>query len=560
MTGDMLRARYRRILNFFAGELLLIIWWDLILPRIGFRALSHRTRPERLRRLAARFRKLAVTMGGVMIKVGQWLSARLDVLPPEITDELTGLQDEVAAEEFSAIRAMIEAEFGQPLEVVFSYVSPEPVAAASIGQVHSARLRPEYEADLEEKYHKPVVIKVQRPNIEQIIATDLHALDVVGGWLQIYRPIRRHADVPALLREFSQSLFEECDYLHEGKNAETFAENFKDVPDVVVPAVYWAYTTRRVLTLEDVAAIKITDYEAIKLAGVDRPQIAARLFDIYLKQVLEDHFFHADPHPGNLFILPLPPQEEGVPNGFKIVFVDFGMAGKITDNVVNGLRELIIAVAQKDPVRVIKAYQVMGVLLPGADIELLTKANQKAFEAFWGKTTPELMEMRQTEAVQFIIEFRGLLFNNPFQLPENMILLGRCLSILNGLCTGIDPDFNVWRSAIPWAEKLIAAELRGQWRVWLGEAVDTLRSVSSLPRRAETLINRMEQGQLEMRSPELNRQFQRVEHAVGQLAAGVFFAAFLLAGVQVYLAGEVLPAAGLGAAALIALAVAVLRK
>jgi predicted unusual protein kinase regulating ubiquinone biosynthesis (AarF/ABC1/UbiB family) len=554
----MLKARYRRILWFFSGVLLHLLWWDIFLPRIGFRSRSQTTRPERLRRIAARYRRLAIELGGVMIKVGQWLSARLDVLPPEITDELSGLQDEVQAEDFEAVRQVIEAEFDQPLEARFEFLDPRPVAAASIGQVHCARLRSEADEIAGEQIQPAVVVKVQRPNIERLVATDLAALRTVSRWVMLYRPIRRHADVPALLREFSQSLSEEIDYLHEGKNAEIFAQNFAGVEDVRVPQVYWAHTTRRVLTLEDVGAIKIIDYAAIDAAGVDRKQVAQRLFDTYLKQIFEHHFFHADPHPGNLFVLPQP-GEAGGPTAFKIVFVDFGMAGRITQNVVDGLRELVIAVAQRDAARVVKAYQIMRVLLPDADVELLTRANQRAFERFWGKSTTELLEMGQAEALEFLSEFRSLLFENPFQLPDNMILLGRCLSILNGICTGLDPDFNVWQSVIPWADRLIAEEARGQWKVWLGETVDTLRSVVSLPRRAESLIERLEQGRLEMRSPELSRRFQRVERAVGRLGFAVIFAAFLLSGVQLYLDGSLLPAAGLALAAAITLLLALFR-
>ncbi len=555
----MLKARYRRILWFFSRMLLHLLWWDILLPRFGFRVRSHKTRPERLRRIASRYRQMAIQLGGVMIKVGQWLSARLDVLPPEITNELSGLQDEVQSEDFDGIRQVIESEFDEPLEVRFESLDPQPIAAASIGQVHCARLRLDAEGLSAGQIEPAVVVKVQRPNIEHLVATDLAALQVVSRWIMLYRPIRRHADVPALLREFSQTLSEEIDYLHEGKNAEIFGENFANVEDVRVPAVYWHYTTRRVLTLEDVMAIKITDYTAIDAAGVDRVQVARRLFDIYLKQIFEDRFFHADPHPGNLFILPQPRVEGGASTPFKVVFVDFGMAGRITDNVVDGLRELVIAVAQRDAARVVKAYQIMRVLLPDADIELLTRANQRAFERFWGKSTTELLDIGQAEAMEFLSEFRSLLFENPFQLPENMILLGRCLSILNGICTGLDPDFNVWHSVLPWADKLIAEEAGVQWKVWLGETVDTLRSVASLPRRAETLFERIEQGRLEMRSPEMNRSFQRLERSVGRLGLAVIFTAFLLAGVQLYLAGSPLIAAGLALAALITLLLALMR-
>ena len=546
----MLRQRYRKILVFFASVLLGLLWWEIFLPRIGLKRLVHQTRNRRLRQTAVRFHNLAVNMGGVLIKVGQWLSARLDVLPAVITEELSGLQDEVQPERFEDIRQVVESEFGAPLENLFEEFVAEPIAAASIGQVHTARLRKSVAGD-ETVGSRPVVVKVQRPNIEKVVETDLAALRVVSRWVEWYKPIRKRVDVPALVREFSSTLYAEIDYLNEGKNAQTFKENFLGVPDVVVPEVHWSHTTRRVLTLEDVRAIKITDYATIDAAGVDRTEVAQRLFDIYLKQVFEDHWFHADPHPGNLFVAPREVDETGCTQ-FSLVFVDFGMAGKITPNGVSGLRELVIAVVERDGGRVIKAYQLMGVLLPGADTELLRQANERAFERFWGKTAPELMKLRQTEAVEFLEEFRGLLYNNPFQLPENMILLGRALSILNGMCTGLDANFNLWQSVVPWAEKLVKADGGSQWKTWTNEAVDILRSVASLPRRTEAVLSRLEQGRLEVRSSDLSRQVQRVTRSVNRLTAGLFFAALLFGGVQLYLAGEIALAVGLGGGALIA--------
>lgn len=554
----MLRQRYRKILFFFAGVLLELLWWEVFLPRIGLIRLVRRSRDRRLRQTAVRFHDLAVSMGGVLIKVGQWLSARLDVLPQVITDELTGLQDEVQPERFEDIRRVVESEFGATLEDLFDEFVPESIAAASIGQVHAARLRKPAAADGSVE-SLPVVVKVQRPNIERVVETDLAALRVVSRWVELYKPIRKRVDVQALVREFSSTLYEEIDYLHEGKNAQTFKENFLGVQDVIVPEVYWSHTTRRVLTLEDVRAIKITDYDAIDAAGIDRTEVAQRLFDVYLKQVFEDRWFHADPHPGNLFIAPRAVDEAGR-TGFSLVFVDFGMAGKISPNLVDGLRELIIAVVERDGARVIKAYQLMGVLLPGADTELLRLANERAFERFWGKTAPELMELRQSEAVEFLEEFRELLYNNPFQLPENMILLGRALSILNGMCTGLDPNFNVWQSIMPWADKLMKAEGGSQWKTWAGEAVDILRTVVSLPRRTEAVLTRLEQGRLEVRSSDLSRQVHRATRSINRLTAGVFFAALLFGGVQLYLSGNITLAVGLGVGALIAFVVALFAR
>ena len=195
-----------------------------------------------------------------------------------------------------------------------------------------------------------VVVKVLRPNIEQIIKTDLAALRTVGAWLHRYRPIRKRANVPALLSEFNRVLHEEIDYLSEGRNAEKFAINFKDYPGVLVPKVYWSHTTRRVLTLENVLAIKITDYEGISATGLDRKRVTSRLLDTYLKQIFEDGFFHADPHPGNLFVQPINEQSEleSKACGWQLTFVDFGMAGQVPNNLRLGLRELLIGVGTQD--------------------------------------------------------------------------------------------------------------------------------------------------------------------------------------------------------------------
>jgi predicted unusual protein kinase regulating ubiquinone biosynthesis (AarF/ABC1/UbiB family) len=239
-----------------------------------------------------------------MIKVGQFLSTRVDVLPQEITGELAGLQDEVPPDDFADIRRVAEAEFGLPLEEKYCDFSQTPLAAASLGQVHKAKVSSipnQPEPAFTEEGSQDVVVKIQRPGIEAIIDTDLAALRTVGSWLHRYPPIRRRADIPALLNEFTRILYEEVDYEAEGRNAETFAVNFQGEDGVRVPGVVWSHSTRRVLTLQNVWGIKITDYEAISAAGIDRREVASRLLDTYLKQIFEDGFFHAD-HTRNLFV------------------------------------------------------------------------------------------------------------------------------------------------------------------------------------------------------------------------------------------------------------------
>jgi predicted unusual protein kinase regulating ubiquinone biosynthesis (AarF/ABC1/UbiB family) len=278
----VIRSRYRTVRRFFTRVLMSTLWWDVVLPKVALGRLSRRTRARRMQRTAASFRALAVRMGGVLIKVGQFLSARLDVLPREITAELAGLQDEVGAESFDDVRAVVEAEFGAPLEQKFAVFEPDPIASASIGQAHRAQLCVKTP---EGAPCPPVVVKVQRPRIQEIIDADLAAIRVAARWLTRSRTVRRHVNVPALVEEFARSLSEETDHLKEGANAERFAKNFAGQADVRAPAVVWSHTTRRVLTLEDVGAVKIMDLEALDAAGVSRRAVAERLMSTYLKQV-----------------------------------------------------------------------------------------------------------------------------------------------------------------------------------------------------------------------------------------------------------------------------------
>ena len=529
----MLKHRYRRILWFFALLILRLIWWDVILPSIGLARTSRRTRPERLRQAARSFRTLAVSMGGVLIKVGQFLSSRLDVLPSDVTDELAGLQDEVPAEPFENVRAVVESEFSAPLAEKFSEFDPAPLASASIGQVHRARLRTAPGLP-EDQVPPPVVVKVQRPNIQAIVETDLSALRVVGGWIMRYPPIRKRANVPALLDEFTRSLHEEIDYLVEGKNAETFAANFAGDPEVRVPRVFWDHTTRRVLTLEDVWAIKIADRASIERVGISPSEVADRLFRTYLKQIFEDHFFHADPHPGNLFVFPTGQAGEDGRAAWKLVFVDFGMTGRITPQLQAGLREAVIAVGTRDARRMVRAFQTLGVLLPGADVGQLEKAAAQAFDRFWGKTAPEMMRMHGEEARQFAREFSDLLYEMPFQVPENLILLGRCVGILSGMCTGLDPEFNVWTRLAPYARELVEDEAGGSWQLWLGEIGNYVRMLVGLPVKVDALLDILQQGRIEARVPEMTSLILRLERTVRRMIGAILAAALLLAAIQVF--------------------------
>ena len=537
----MIRKRYRRIVLFFGRILLSFAIWDLILPRIGFRSWSKRTRPARFRKSAKAFRSLAIQMGGVLIKVGQFLSTRVDVLPGEVTEELAGLQDEVPAEDYDKIRRVAEGEFGVSLSEKYLNFDEEPLAAASLGQVHRAQIA-ERNAPGRSFKKVDVVVKVQRPNIEEIIRTDLAALNTVGRWLNKYQPIRRRADVPALIKEFSRILYEEIDYLAEGRNAETFRANFQDDLQVRVPRVFWTHTTKRVLTLENVWDIKITDYEEISKAGIDRKKVASKLLDTYLKQIFQDGFFHADPHPGNLFVRP-PSSQNGRPGGgtdWQLTFVDFGMVGRVPPGIKDGLKELLIGVGTKDAARVVKAYQMLDILLPNADLKLIEKAEEKVFDRFWGMSMSEMQDLSTEELREFAAEFRELLYTMPFQIPQDFIYLFRTVGILSGMCTGLDSQFNVWDHLAPFAQKLIAEEAVKGYEYWFEEIKILTASLLSLPTRMETLFTKIERGEIVVDSPKISNQIAGIEGSIQRVVIGIVFAALLSSGVQFYLANRLL--------------------
>lgn len=531
MTTWQLRARYWRIVWFFARVTLGFIAWEIVFPRIGLRGWTRRTRSERSRRIAVRFRALAISMGGLMIKVGQFLSARLDVLPPEITDELADLQDEVPPADFQAIRELAESELGQSLSAYYDWFEETPVAAASLGQAHRARLR---EADAAELGFANVIVKVQRPHIGKVVDVDLAAIRRVGGWLQRYKPVAKRADVGALVQEFATTTLAEIDYLAEASNAETFALNFAGNPQVHVPEVAWELTTRRVLTLEDVTAIKLGDYDAITAAGIDRSEVAQVLLGTYMQQIFEDGFVHADPHPGNLFVTPMSGEGEDGGHAWRLTFIDFGMVAHVPENPRAGLREAVIAIGTQDGARLVRSFKTLDVLLPTADLQLIERASMQVFDRFGGMSMSELRELDHAEMMNFGLQFRELMLNMPFQLPEDLLLLGRSVAILSGMCTGLDPEFNAWGSIAPYASKLISDEGGTTWDTVVAEGTKIAQNLIALPGRVDRVLSQVERGELSIRTPLLDLRVRRLERSVSRVAMALIFAALLIAGAILY--------------------------
>ncbi len=535
------RARYRRIMRFAARALAQAWWFELVLPRFGLARFAARGRIRRLQKLARRFHALAADLGGLMIKVGQFLSSRLDVLPPEITRELEGLQDEVAAESFASIVAQAERELGIPLDRAYATFEIEPIAAASLGQAHRARLTPTLAADLG---FENVVVKVLRPGIEQIVEVDLAALRRVARWLSRVKLVNRRADAPALIEEFATTSLEEIDYVHEAGNAERFAEIFVDDPRVGAPVIVWERSARRVLTLADVTAIKITDVGALQAAGLDPDAVAAELARATFEQIFVAGFFHADPHPGNIFVTP------SAEHGFTITYIDFGMMGEITDELRDGLQQFIFAVASRDARGWVVATQRLGVLLPSADTVELERAVTALFDRFGGMGVAELTALDPRELQQFALQFSELVRTLPFQLPESFLLLIRTVSLISGVTSALNRDFNMWDAVDPFARTLLRGGGTSTARSVGREAVGILSALARLPQRVDALATRLDRGELAVRSPEVEQRLRVIDGSVRRATSAILFTALLLAGVIVRPTDEVLGWVLIGASAL----------
>jgi predicted unusual protein kinase regulating ubiquinone biosynthesis (AarF/ABC1/UbiB family) len=534
----MMKSRARRALWFGAKMILGFVWWEIIVAKLGGQTRVSRNRMNRFVQLARDFRKLAVGLGGVWIKLGQFLSSRVDLLPQEIIVELQGLQDDVPAEPESVMIATLERELGKPVSELFDEFDSTPVAAASFGQAYLATLNTSGEGG-----PKRVVVKVQRPNLDAMVETDLKSLKTILGWLKRYKPISRRANVDALVEEFARVIRAELDYEQEAHNAEAFDKNFLGDTGVRVPKIYKDMTTRRVIALKNVEDIKITDYDGLEAAGVSRKQVARKLFETYLQQVFVHGFFHADPHPGNLFVQPLDlatarawrvPIGEGTP--FRLTYVDFGMMGRVTPNMGKELKEFIVAVALKDSRRWTLAAQRMGFFTPEADTTRIEQAVGTLFDKFWGMGMNDLTNVEFSEMYNFGLQFRDLLSNLPFQIPQDVLYLGRAANILSGMMTALDPSFNPWQALQPFANDL--ADATGQTttrtaRDVLGEVLRIGRTTLSLPNQADAYLSRALSGQLELRaqlSASSTNDLRRIENSVSRLTWAVTFSALLLCG------------------------------
>lgn len=527
-----MKSRYRRILRFAAFALFQTWWFELLLPKFGLRRWVAAGRIARYQRVARRFSILAAQLGGLIIKAGQFASSRLDVLPAAITAELESLQDAVAPENFSDIVAQIEKELGFDLEVAFDEFSNEPIAAASLGQAHRARLAPSLASDFG---LTEVVVKVLRPGIEQIVDVDLRALRQIGLWLSRIKLVARRTDAPALVEEFATVSLEEINYFQEAANLERFRDNFADDSRVRVPEIVWERSSRRILTLEDVSAIKISDVERLLAADISPNAVAAELARVTFEQIFSHGFFHADPHPGNIFVTPT---DDATGGSFTLTFIDFGMMGEISDEMREGLQRLIFALVSRDSRGCVGAMQRLRVLLPNADVVELERAIAAVFERFGGIGVAEITQTDPRVFRELAIEFSELIRTLPFQLPEDFLLLLRSISLISGVTSTLNREFNMWDALDPFARTLLNGGGSSTLNALGREALDLLTALAQLPRRIDATLARIDQGLVAVRVPEMEKGIKRLDRSTRRISFAIVAAALIVGGVALRISGD----------------------
>jgi predicted unusual protein kinase regulating ubiquinone biosynthesis (AarF/ABC1/UbiB family) len=436
---------------------------------------------EVLIKVLVAFRQTAIQLGGLMIKLGQFLSSRADLLPEQALAVLASLQDEVPAEPFSHVVSVIETELGKPVDQLFSVLERKATAAASLGQVHNALLASTGEE---------VAVKVQRPNIDQLVRMDLGSLKFVIRVITRFVNTGNFIDLKAVYREFERTVYEEIDYIAEAANCKRFKEMFADDPTIYIPAVYDEYISRRVLVLEWIDGIKINDYTALESAGIDRLEVAKRTVEAYFHQFFEEGFFHADPHPGNIFV------KRGNPgNGPVIEFVDFGMVGSLTSTMKQSLKDLFLSFLTRDSETMVQALSQLGFIGKGANISAIERGLSLLLDQFYGMT---LGEVRNLEIPEVADEVGKLLYGQPFQIPAQFTFTGRAISTLVGVSTGLAPDFNFIDVAAPYARKFLGLDAEGIGRTiqqLLSQLVETVNTLLKMPRTLERILTKLEAGQ-----------------------------------------------------------------
>lgn len=430
------------IANYYRNQPLRV-WWRCVVifvPLIWLflrLRLNSKASADKLRKLAIESRQLLTQLGPAFIKIGQALSTRPDIVPPIFMDELAELQDQLPAFDNDIAFQFIREALGADPSEVYAEISENPIAAASLGQVYKGRLRT----------GELVAIKVQRPDIAAGIALDMYILRGIATWLRkTFKFVR--SNLAAILDEFASRIFEEMDYTFEGHNAEKFAKYYGELEGIYVPKIYWQYTAKRVLTMEWIEGIKLTNVQKVKEAGFDSRHIIEVGVQCSLRQLLDYGYFHADPHPGNLLVM-----EDG-----KLAYLDFGMMSEVSSEQRFGLIEAIVHLVNRDFAALSKDYVRLGFLTEDIDFSAIVPALSEVFNP------PEGQSLTQMDFKDMTDQLSQIMYDYPFQVPAYYALIIRSLVTLEGIAFSVDRNFKVLAVAYPYvANRLLtdpAPELR----------------------------------------------------------------------------------------------------
>ncbi|MDM9379247.1 AarF/ABC1/UbiB kinase family protein [Chlorogloeopsis sp. ULAP01] len=427
-------ARYYRYRPWLAWARALVIIWNFTGFVLGLKwdEWLNQVEQNKLKR-AVQLRQMLTRLGPTFIKVGQALSTRPDLIRKDFLEELVKLQDQLPPFDNAIAYQLIETELGRSLQEVYSELSEAPVAAASLGQVYRGRLHSGEE----------VAVKVQRPNLRPLLSLDLYLMRWAAKWLSPWLPLNLGHDLSLIVDEFGIKLFEEIDYLNEGRNAEKFATNFRNDPRVKVPAIYWRYTSTRVLTLEWLNGFKLTDTKRVREAGLDPESIIEIGVTSGLQQLLEHGFFHADPHPGNLFAMP-----DG-----RMGYIDFGMMDQLDETTKETLVDALVHLINKDYNDLAQDFVNLGFLTPDTDIRPIVPA----LEAVWGDAIGKNVGDFNFKTITD--KFSELMYDYPFRVPAKFALIIRSLVTQEGIALSLNPNFKIVEVAYPYvARRLLTGE------------------------------------------------------------------------------------------------------
>lgn len=466
------------------------------------------------------FVAFATRMGGLIVKLGQFLSVRIDLLPKEYIDELSRLQDALPGLPAEQIIRVIEAELHRPLAQIYRTFDRLPVAAASLGQVHRATL-PD---------GTPVAVKVLRPGIEKVVATDLTSLRAILRLFDRFFHLSRMIDLDVLEADFTATFTNELDYALEGRHAETFQRNLLWDMHVDIPQIFWERSSHRVLTMEYMDGVRIDDLAAIDAFGIDRHELAVNLAGVFFHMVLTDGFFHADPHPGNVFV-----RRDGV-----IQLIDFGMVGTVTDADRARYADLVMAMTRHDAMGIVRALRALGFLGPGADLRRLATMIEPYIAAIVGDvsrmyTSASVVGSMMSGSFDLTIDAATLeqmqrfIFTQPIVLPGQATFLGKALVTVVGLCLRLDPDLDLLAICGPYVAEATQAGAFEWLTKRVGDGAAMARNAVPTARRLLALAERLDDGTFELELGEAverrlrasqQQQTRHIVRAVAALVAG----------------------------------------